>query len=251
VLAGLTMLAGGSALADGMSRGSIKDAPVATPSWSGFYLGAGVGYGHMLGDNKYSDDFGPGTFQSWTNDSAGGGFGTVVIGFDRLVRERYVVGLFADADWGSIEGHFRNSDPPATDDSFRIRNAYSVGARAGFLMTPTSLLFATAGYSWAKIKSNGYFDVVNSADPDDIVLGKRSVSLQGPFVGIGMETQLGRNWSLRGEARYTMFNEVTTASGQFLDDTIFVDKLDANLLTARLAVIYKFNRDEAPVAPIK
>ena len=49
VLAGLTMLAGGSALADGMSRGSIKDAPVAMPSWSGFYLGGGIGYGHLIG----------------------------------------------------------------------------------------------------------------------------------------------------------------------------------------------------------
>jgi opacity protein-like surface antigen len=118
-------------------------------------------------------------------------------------------------------------------------------------MTPTSLLYATAGYSWAKIKANGYFDVVNDADPGDIVAGKTSVNLQGPFVGLGMETQLGRNWSLRGEARYTMFNDVITASGQFEDDTIFVDKLDANLLTARLTLTYKFNRDEPHVSPIK
>ena len=64
-----------------------------------------------------------------------------------------------------------------------------------------------------------------------------------------METQLGRNWSLRGEMRYTMFNDVTTNSGTFGPD--FVDKLEGNLLTGRLAVVYKFNRDEAPVGPIK
>ena len=48
MLAGLAMLAGGSALADGMARGSMKDVPVAVPTWSGFYLGAGVGYGHLI-----------------------------------------------------------------------------------------------------------------------------------------------------------------------------------------------------------
>jgi outer membrane immunogenic protein len=237
VLAGLTMLAAGSALADGMSRGSIKDVPVATPSWSGFYLGGGVGYGHLIGKNRYSDD--TPAFSSNNNDSAAGGLGTVVIGFDRLVRERYVVGLFAEYDWSSIE--LTDVDLGTGDTThFRVRNAFSIGGRGGFLMTPTSLLYMTAGYTWAKGKSDGYFDIPP-------VLGKTSLDLNGPFVGLGMETQLGRNWSLRGEVRYTMFNEITSNVG----DGTFIDKLEGDLLTGRLAVVYKFNRDEPHVAPIK
>jgi len=64
MLAGMTMLAGSSALADGMPRGSVKDVPVAVPTWSGFYLGAGLGYGHLIAKNRYnevSSDF-PGGF---------------------------------------------------------------------------------------------------------------------------------------------------------------------------------------------
>ena len=237
VLAGLTMLAGGSALADGMSRGSIKDAPVATPSWSGFYLGGGVGYGHLIGKNRYDE---PGTINDLisNNDSAAGGLGTVVIGFDRLVRDRYVLGVFAEYDWSNIE--LEDLDTGLTTH-FRVRNAFSIGGRGGFLMTPQSLLFLTAGYTWANGKSDGYFDIGPFA-------GVRSLDLNGPFVGLGMETQLGRNWSLRGEARYTMFNDVTTNSDSGVP---FTDRLEANLLTARLSVIYKFNRDEPEVRPIK
>lgn len=238
VLAGLTMLVGGGALADGMPRGSIKDAPVAMPSWSGFYIGGGIGYGHLIGKNKYYED---GVLElSSNNDSAFGGLGTVVIGFDRLVRERYVLGLFAEYDWSNIELEDVDS---GTTTHFRIRNAFSIGGRAGFLMTPQSLLYLTAGYTWADGKADGYFDIPGLA-------GATSLDLNGPFVGLGMETQLGRNWSLRGEVRYTMFNEVTTAVGDALGTDV-LDRLEGNLLTGRLAVVYKFNRDEPHVRPIK
>ncbi len=247
VLAGAMLLAGGNALADGMERGSIKDVPV-TPTWSGFYLGLGVGYGMVFGDNKYSDS--TPVNQSWTNDGLAGGFGTVVLGFDRQFREHYVLGVFTEFDWASMEGHFRNDLPPATDDTFRLRDAYSIGGRAGFLLTPTSLLYATGGYTWAWIKNNGYFDIFDE-DTNTLFPG-RNPRVQGPFVGVGMETQLGRNWSLRGEARYTMFDDIVTNSGNTALGVSFVDRMEANMLTARLAVTYKWNRDEVrEVAPIK
>jgi outer membrane immunogenic protein len=247
LLAGSMLLTGGNALADGMERGSLKDVPV-VPTWSGFYLGVGVGYGMVHGDNKYSDNT---PFnQSWTNDGLAGGFGTVVLGFDRQFREHYVLGVFTEFDWASMEGHFRNDLPPATDDTFRLRDAYSIGARAGFLLTPTSLLYATGGYTWAWIKNNGYFDIFDE-DTNTLFPG-RNPRVQGPFVGVGMETQLGRNWSLRGEARYTMFDDIVTNSGTTALGVSFVDRMEANMLTARLAVTYKWNRDEVrEVAPIK
>ena len=182
VLAGLAMLAGNAALADGMARGSIKDAPIAVSTWSGFYLGAGVGYGHLIGQNNYSDDT-PFT-SSRTNEGAAGGLGTIVLGFDRQVRERYVVGLFTEFDWSNIE--LQDTDSVAGTNNFSLRTAYSIGARAGYLMTPTSLLYMTAGYSWANIKSDGFFDIVNDTDPTDFVLGKASVNLSGAFIGLGL-----------------------------------------------------------------
>jgi outer membrane immunogenic protein len=233
VLAGMAMLAGGSALADGM-RGSIKDAPVAAPTWSGFYLGLGLGYGHVVGENNYSES--DGTFSSVTSEAAKGGLGTIVLGFDRQVRERYVVGLFTEFDWSSIE--LTSNDDVDGNLHWRIENTFSIGGRAGFLMTPTSLLYLTAGYSWAHSTSNGYFDIFNTV----LFTGARSIDLQGPFVGIGMETQLTQKLSLRGEVRYTMFEEVTTNSGTLAGVT-FVDKLEPDMLAGRIAVVYKFQKD--------
>jgi len=250
MLAGLAMLAGGSALADGMPRGSMKDVPVAVPTWSGFYLGAGVGYGHLVAKNRYYENDDDVEFSSsFKGEGAAGGFGTVVLGFDRQIRDRYVVGLFTEFDWSSIELSFQDTDTP--QQTFRLDRTFSLGGRAGFLMTQTSLLYLTGGYSWSHGKSNGYFDI--EADNGFIFPGARKLNLNGAFVGIGMETQLGRNLSLRGEVRYTMYQDKTINSfnGQFFGDLAFSDRFEADLLTGRIALTYKFNRDEPHVAPIK
>ena len=251
MLAGLTMLAGGSALADGMPRGSVKDVPAAVPTWSGFYLGAGIGYGHLIAKNRYSEvDDGTPFASSFDGEGARGGFGTVVLGFDRQIRDRYVVGLFTEFDWSSIEISFQDTNTP--EQTFRLDRTFSIGARGGFLLTPTSLLYLTGGYSWSHGKSNGYFDI--EADEADFTFpGVTKLNLQGPFVGIGMETQLGRNLSLRGEVRYTMYDDkvINSFNGQFFGNLSFSDRFEANLLTGRIALTYKFNRDEPRVEPIK
>jgi outer membrane immunogenic protein len=250
MLAGLAMLAGGNALADGMARGSIKDVPVAVPTWSGFYLGAGVGYGHLIAKNRYYENDDTEEFSSsFKGEGASGGLGTVVLGFDRQIRDRYVVGLFTEFDWSSIELSYQDTDTP--QQTFRLDRTFTLGGRAGFLLTPTSLLFMTAGYSWSHGKSNGYFDIDTFVEDFP---GVRKLNLNGAFVGLGMETLLGRGLSLRGEVRYTMYQDKTVNSfnGTFLGDPLtFSDRFEADLLTGRIALIYKFNRDEPHVAPIK
>jgi opacity protein-like surface antigen len=156
-----------------------------------------------------------------------------MLGFDRQVRERYVVGLFTEFDWSSIELSYE--DTVLGLQTFTMDRTFSVGGRAGFLLTQTSLLYLTAGYSWSHGKSDGYFDI------DDGVFypGVTSLNLSGPFVGIGMETQLNQSFSLRGEVRYTMYGDEVVNSDPGVP---FTDKFNADLLTGRLAVTYKFNR---------
>jgi len=257
MLAGMTMLAGSSALADGMPRGSVKDVPVAVPTWSGFYLGAGLGYGHLIAKNRYnevSSDFPGGFASSFDGEGASGGFGTVVLGFDRQIRDRYVVGLFTEFDWSSIEISYQDTLTP--EQTFRVDRTFSLGARGGFLLTQTSLLYLTGGYSWSHGKNNGYFDIESIEAIDGTFAGKRTLTLQGPFVGIGMETLLGRNLSLRGEVRYTMYDDIVTntfnGTGVVSEAPLsFSDRFEGNLLTGRIALTYKFNRDEPRAEPIK
>jgi outer membrane immunogenic protein len=234
VLFGLALTAGGTASADGMPS-SIKDAPIAAPTWSAFYIGAGVGYGLLAAENKYWE---PNYASTWKGDGGQGGLGTAVIGFDRQNRERYVLGAFVEYDWSSLELTFEDTDTPK--QKFRMDGAFSVGGRAGFLLTPTSLLYVSGGYTWARGKSDQYFDIVNG---NRTFNGATSLDLNGPFVGIGMETLIAQRLSLRAEGRYTMFDEVTT--NQF--DTapfVFRDTMTADVLTARLVLTYRFSRDE-------
>ena len=70
-----------------------------------------------------------------------------------------------------------------------------------------------------------------------------------------MKTQLGRNLSLRGEVRYTMYDDKVINSfngtGRSASPLSFNDRFEANLLTGRIALTYKFNRDEPHAGPIK
>ena len=84
-------LIAGAALADGLPE-SIKDTPVEGPQWSGFYLGAGVGYGHAVLDNNYNETGGTTFAQSLEGEGMRGGLATLIFGLDRRISDRLVVG---------------------------------------------------------------------------------------------------------------------------------------------------------------
>ncbi len=228
VLAGSAMLAAGKATADGMPPASLKDTPQA-PIWGGIYVGAGVGYGHLVAENNYWD---PTLSSSWKGEGAAGGLATIVLGFDRQLRDQYVAGLFAEYDWSSIEITYEDSVTP--EQKFRLRSAISVGGRVGYLLTPGTLLYVTAGYTWADGKSDRYFDITNGGLNYP---GKSSVDFNGPFVGAGMETQMGERLALRGEVRYLMLQDEITNYQPSVPST---DRFHASLLTGRLVLAYKF-----------
>jgi opacity protein-like surface antigen len=76
----------------------------------------------------------------------------------------------------------------------------SVIGRAGWLATPTTLLYGLGGWSYA------HFDVEDV--PYDFGLGKlQDFHANGPTVGGGIEQKLSPKWSLRAEYRYTDFGK--------------------------------------------
>ena len=160
MLAGLAMLAGGSALADGIARGSMKDVPVAVPTWSGFYLGAGVGYGHLIAKNRYNE-----------NDTMRKSFASIVSTAKALaaasarltglrppdpgpLRRRPVHGVRLVQHRDVLPGHRHAASRPSalTAPSRSVDAAVSCLRRR-----PCSIL--TGGYSWSHGKNDGYFDI--------------------------------------------------------------------------------------------
>jgi opacity protein-like surface antigen len=226
----------GTALADGMRHGSLKDAPMAMmpgPMWSGFYAGLGLGYGHAVIENNYWES--TGVSRSLHGEGANGGLGTVTVGFDRQVRDRYVWGAFADFDWSSIELSY-TSNTTVGEETLRLDWSWAVGLRAGFLLTPTTLLYLAGGYTQAHFDNNGYYDITAFATTFP---GKGSITHDGYFAAVGMETLLGHNLGLKGEMRYAEYGSKLINSGVLLGDS-FTDHAQPSVLTGRLVLSYRF-----------
>ena len=230
----LCALASGAAHADGM--GSLKDTPVAiAPSWSGAYFGMSIGYGRNESENNYWDSDGA---SSSVDEEADGGLVSLIWGFDRIIGDRIVVGAFVDVDWSDIE----RGD---AGNGMTIDRSFAVGGRLGYLVTPSTMLFATAGYTRAHFDSDGWWDIsANGGGP--ILPGKDSENFGGYFVGGGVETRLTQNFYLRGEVRYADYKAETTNSGTYLGTT-YVDEEDPELITGRIGLVYKLGRGELPL----
>ncbi len=217
-VAAALLLSAGPAAADGMpTKGRVAD-PVAAagPNWNGFYVGVGIGAGAMLNDVSVGFDH-PKLPELFSFDRLGGEgiFGTVTIGYDRVIRPGWVAGIFADYDFGSNMSSDVSLFFGLLNGSIDHEHSWAIGGRLGFLTNPSTLLYATAGYTQAE------FDIGSSE------------TFSGYFVGAGVETFLRDNWTLKLEYRFSQFDE------ENFGDFITVG-IDPSMHTARLVLSYKF-----------
>jgi outer membrane immunogenic protein len=220
-VAAALFLSAGQAAADGLpSKGYVKG-PDAGPNWNGFYIGAGIGAGSSTSEL----DVNLGGFSVLNFDGFGsdGFFGTVTVGYDRVLRPGWVGGVFADYDFGS------NASSDVTLLTFinipliEFQNSWSIGARLGVLATPATLVYGTAGYTQTDV---------------DILGGALSTELSGYFLGGGIETFLASRWTLKLEYRYTDYGSenLLNIGG---NNGLNVD-LDTTTHSARAVLSYKF-----------
>jgi opacity protein-like surface antigen len=198
-------------------------------------------------------------------------FGTVQVGYDRVVRDRFLIGAFADLDlYGGSGSSF--SGPLGTlgsvKGSLELDNVWNFGGRIGYLATPRLLLYAAGGYTQASL--DGSVDV--SFDGGPTYKLKAPNELHGYFVGGGGEYKLDRNLSLKLEYRWSAYGSASdSASGQELIDlgcTSYVHHhctqkkeivkeykanadFDLDIHSVRANLVWKFDRPEAPTAALK
>jgi outer membrane immunogenic protein len=197
------------------------------PSWTGFYFGAGIGAGAVLHDFDRNRSWDGG--HTWDRSHLEVGddfvFGTVTMGYD-WQHTNFLFGVFGDFDFG-------NNNNASFDHRFLRReldidNIWSVGGRVGILTTPATLWYVSGGWAQADIDSsarrhNG--DRVFSFDD----------TLNGFFVGAGIDTRLHNNWFLRLEYRFTQFDDNNFRVHEFDNHDV-----ETTLHTARLTLTYKF-----------
>lgn len=165
------------------------DPVVAGYNWSGFYAGIGGGSGavnHEIGLLGLS-----------LIDGIGGEglFGEVTVGYDHMISDRMLLGAFASYRFGDISTTVDIEFPGFSDDyELTLDHGYDLGARLGFLVAPETLAYATAGYSHQRFSADGFG---TSYDWDS----------DGHFYGMGLESVLTGNWTLKAEYRYTRYDD--------------------------------------------
>lgn len=214
--------------ADMYDHKSMKDDPVPAPAqWTGFYLGLGGGGGVAdYGGNidgalevgiivplltAFSDDY---------DNTDAFGFGTVQLGYDRELPSRFVIGVFADYDFNSSSSDASESVVSigllggllTSSTSIEMEDSWTIGGRLGYLVTPATMIYGLAGWTHSEISVDGSFTT------DDLV-GLATVSfsdeeeLDALTVGVGVETLLRENLSLKVEYRYTDLGGFDTSTG--------------------------------------
>jgi opacity protein-like surface antigen len=109
-------------------------------------------------------------------------------------------------------------------------------ARAGWLVDPTTMLYALAGYTGAQFN---YEDLTNDGEPNNRFWAN------GVTVGGGLEEKLAQNWSVRFEYRYTDFmasnvsnDFLSTSSSQDTQTDTTRARFAEDMQTARVGISY-------------
>lgn len=196
----------------------------------GFYLGAGLGYdSDRVTDNVESvagiDIAGAPKFDT----SLTGVDGKIFGGYGQYFDNWYL-GAEAFIGLSNADGKI-GTDAVNTKISSKIssKNSYGISLIPGYKFTPSTLTFVRVGWTSGKYELK---------DTDATGTASDSKRFNGLTLGVGMETQVYDNWSLRGEFDHTEFrngNVATTLGGVRV-----VDKLAPKANQAMLSVIYHF-----------
>jgi len=228
--------------------------PVAVaPSWTGLYVGGGVGYGMYNADTIWFLPTGA-PFQPLTQTQGGRGWlGTVNVGYDYQFNNNIVAGVLADYDLASIKGTIQDQGP-FTVGTMTENSAWAIGARAGWLVTPQILSYVNGGYTQAHFSSanmvSNAFGVPLQPPVGTLVSTIPSQTYSGWFIGGGVETKLpwfGDGWFTRTEYRFASYGSKTLPDTctipTFCGPGPLVDLVSIHpyVQTVRSEIVYKFN----------
>ncbi len=204
------------ALAADMRAPVMKAPPMPVQhSWTGCYVAGGGGYG--MWNQEITNLSGGVPFTPQTTGGGKGWFGTAGGGCDLQVSGNWVIGIFGDYDFADIKGTPSGFDLTLIGNE-KMRSAWSVGGRIGYLITPTVLTFVSGGFTEARFSA---VDLLSpSIPPVPVGINVVGHTYSGWFLGSGFEYNLGFLPGLfwRTEYRYASYGTdnvpiVVTATG--------------------------------------
>ncbi|KJC48992.1 outer membrane beta-barrel protein [Bradyrhizobium sp. LTSP857] len=256
---GATLLAGLAVAAPALAADLApftKAPPIVASSWTGFYAGLGLGLRATQADltttlaERNGFSFDPNSAVN-TQPVNGTGFrANPYAGYNWQVTPSWVFGVEGDVGFGDQTTTLRGftygplfGSSTFNADGLSVKTTWdaSLRGRAGYLLTPATLVYATGGLAWQHydITSTCVSVVCDGATPAVV---SNSTTRTGWTLGGGVETALDGNWLLRSEYRYADFG---TASFSITRATAFgltIENFDTKLAThtATVGVAYKF-----------
>ncbi len=205
----------------------------APSNWTGFYAGASLGYGFATAPQTYGISSATlaaappiiPVIQNSGSQSLGlrGVLLGDEVGYNFETTGGFVYGVAADSEWSLMSGKTYNSGdvpnygpgyPYSVSQKFDPNWQGSLRARVGFAPVDSLLLYATGGLALAHYRYTSYFTDVWNENEGVWLHGIQP----GWTLGVGAEYMVARNWSVKGEYRYTQFAAEKGSGSTLLTD---------------------------------
>ena len=249
----LVVFAAGPAVAADLGRKAPAYIPPPAPpppTFTGCYVDGGAGYG--LWNIDHSTQFAGQQITTETTSGGRGWLGRVGGGCDYQFGggggfwSNWAVGVFADYDFMDLHRNFQSSFGLVSGEE-KEKNAWAVGGRIGYLVTPNVFTYWDGGYTQTEFDQINLNFVDSPFEPFGSIA---SHTYNGWFIGGGYEIGLAGffGWQLppglfwRTEYRYSSFNNtnlpIFTAAGV---QTSFAQHMTPNVQTITTSLVWKFN----------
>lgn len=211
-----------TSLAAVLSASAAHAQTASNAQWSGAYVGINAGVG--TGDTDVACTTGCFSPAATSFDTQGPAIGAQ-IGFNQLISDRLVVGVEGDISFSDISGDAFFGGKAA---SSQLDTSGTVRVRAGILVTPSTLIYATGGLAWA--------DWNDTFVPETVANSFSGVQV-GWTIGGGVETFVSDKLTFKIEYLYLDFGD---DSHQWTDGAgAGTVSFDHQIHTIRLGVNYK------------
>lgn len=241
----LPALAGGPATP--AAETAVAAAPAAAGSpWTGFWGGLMLGQSYSnydISGRIYDPDLPDNHFAMDLPDFGGNGsLGGATLGYNRQIGDHFVLGLEADLGVSnlttatSVEYSY---DPQyfAGGFGYKVKQQRALLLRAGYLVTPGTLIYGLAGLASTRGTASLWAD--NGVETRTV--WSSDLTQTGATLGIGMETLLNDHVSLKVDFRSTVFNRHSYIDGaQINDDAAISAGLDTGAQTVTTAIVWHF-----------
>jgi opacity protein-like surface antigen len=189
------------------------EAPCPPPAMlkTGWYLGAQVGYDSYRVRDSIN---GPGATDLSTSGvfNGTGWVGGLFLGYGQMLSDMFYLGgeIFGDIS-GVDDTVLSVSDPDeplSASSKFEVNGSYGLALLPGIKLNDAPLGYIRLGWNWAKLNAKG------TVTDDGVTVSNSKTNTSNGFnLGLGMETLLVDNWSVRTEYSHTWYNSFSSGAG--------------------------------------